>query len=45
MNTGKDKVYLTLFLCSLFVLDLIVIFAILWKGNANFIEIYKNLKL
>jgi hypothetical protein len=45
MNIGKDKVYLTLFLCLLFVLDLMVIFAILYKGNANFIEVYKHLTL
>jgi hypothetical protein len=44
-NTGKDKVYLTLFLCLLFFLDLMVIVAILWKGHANFIEVYKHLNI
>jgi hypothetical protein len=31
-------------LTALVILDLFIIGGILWKGNANFIEVYKHLK-
>jgi hypothetical protein len=38
-----DKFYLVCFLIFLFLIDFIIIGGILWKGHANFIEVYKHL--
>jgi len=39
----SDKKAIVIFLIGLVLLDLLVIGGVLWKGHANFIEVYKNL--
>jgi hypothetical protein len=39
----SDKKAIVIFLIGLVLLDLLVIGGILWKGHANFIEVYKHL--
>jgi hypothetical protein len=43
-KTDKDKLYLTLFLLMLFLLDMCVVGGVLYKGKANFPELLKHLK-
>ena len=45
MKNSKDKLYLLIFLAVIFAIDFALIGGILWKGKANFIEVYKHLKL
>lgn len=40
----KDALYVCLLLGFLFFIDLVLIGGILWRGHANFIELYRNLK-
>jgi len=44
VENSKDKIYLLLTLGFITILDLLVIGGILYKGHANFIEVYKHLK-
>lgn len=39
-----DSIKVVILLSTLFLLDLLIIGGVLWKGHANFIEVYKNLK-
>jgi len=39
----SDKKAIVIFLIGLVILDFIIIGGILWKGHANFIEVYKHL--
>jgi hypothetical protein len=43
-KTDKDVLYVTLILIILFLLDILVIGGILYKGHANFPELIKHLK-
>lgn len=43
MKKYSDQFYLVTFLVFLVILDLFVIGGILWKGHANFIEVYNHL--
>ncbi len=45
MEPTKDKLYLLICLGVIFVIDLVLIGGILFKGNANFIEVYKHLNI
>lgn len=45
MENSKDKLYLLIFLGIIFSIDFALIGGILWKGKANFIEVYNHLKL
>ncbi len=40
----NETVPIILMLGFLFLIDLFIIGGILWKGHANFIELYKHLK-
>jgi hypothetical protein len=40
----SDKTKVVIMLSVLVALDLCIIGGILWKGHANFIELYKHLK-
>ena len=42
--SDKDKLYLTLFLVILFLLDMGVVAGVLLHGKANFPELIKHLK-
>jgi len=44
VENSKDKLYLIIFLVAIFTIDFVLIGGILWKGHANFIEVYKHLK-
>jgi flagellar basal body-associated protein FliL len=41
-DVNKDKIYLTLVLVLIIVLDMVVAGGILWHGKANFQEVFKN---
>ena len=43
-KTEKDTLYITIMLVVFFLLDLMVIGGILYKGHANFPELIKHLK-
>ena len=43
-KSEKDALYLTIVLVVLFLLDIVVIGGILYKGHANFPELIKHLK-
>jgi hypothetical protein len=45
LENSKDKLYLLICLGVIFAIDFALIGGILWKGHANFIEVYKHLKL
>jgi len=45
VENSKDKLYLLSFLALIFAIDFALIGGILLKGHANFIEVYKHLKL
>ncbi len=38
----KNRLYVTLFLLMLFLLDMVLVGGILWHGKANFHEVFKN---
>jgi len=42
--SDKDKLYITLFLLMLFLLDMCVVGGVLLHGKANFPELLKHLK-
>jgi len=42
--SDKDKLYITLFLLMLFLLDIVVAGGVLYKGKANFSDLLKHLK-
>lgn len=43
-KTEKDTLYITIMLVVFFLLDILVIGGILYKGHANFPELIKHLK-
>lgn len=43
-KSEKDALYVTIILVVLFLLDILVIGGILYKGHANFPELIKHLK-
>jgi len=43
-KSDKDKLYITLFLLILFLLDMCVVAGVLLHGKANFPELIKHLK-
>jgi len=43
-KSEKDALYITIMLVVLFLLDIMVIGGILYKGHANFPELIKHLK-
>ena len=43
-KSEKDALYVTIILVVLFLLDIMVIGGILYKGHANFPELIKHLK-
>jgi hypothetical protein len=45
VENSKDKLYLLFSLGFMIFLDLLVIGGLLYKGQANFIEVYKHLKI
>ena len=44
METKSETTQIVLVLTILVLLDLCIMGGILWKGHANFIEVYKHLK-
>jgi len=43
-KSDKDKLYITLFLLILFLLDMCVVAGVLLHGKANFAELIKHLR-
>jgi hypothetical protein len=43
-RVNKDKLYLTVTLGILLLLDLTIVVGLLWHGKANFTELIKHLK-
>jgi hypothetical protein len=41
---NKDRLYLTITLSILFLLDIAIVVGLLWHGKANFTELIKHLK-
>ena len=42
-KSDNDKLYIILFLLMILVLDGTIIYGLLFKGQANFAEVWKNL--